>query len=84
MMHALSDAKLIERVDNPDDGRSRLVRITPKGAALAEQIVEELIATNKALIGGILDPEEAEELARLLRKLSIGLQGRKKGDASNQ
>lgn len=84
MMHALSDAKLIERVDNPDDGRSRLVRITPNGAALAEQIVEELIATNKALIGGILDPEEAEELARLLRKLSIGLQGRKKGDASNQ
>ena len=26
MMHALSDAQLIERIDNPKDGRSRLVR----------------------------------------------------------
>lgn len=81
MMHALSDAELIERVDNPQDGRSRLVRITPKGAKLAEQIVEELIATNKALISGILDTEESEELARLLNKLSAGLQSRKKEDA---
>lgn len=77
MMYALSDAKLIERVDNPDDGRSRLVRITPKGAELAGQIVEKLIATNKGLISGILNSEEAEELARLLHKLSTGLQSRK-------
>lgn len=84
MMHALSNAKLIERVDNPNDGRSRLVRITPKGAELAEQIVEELIETNKALIGGILDPAETEELARLLHKLSTGLQSRKKKDASSK
>lgn len=82
MMHALSAAKLIERIDNPADGRSRLVRITPKGADLAERIVEDLIATNKALIGGILNPEEAEELARLLNKLSTGLQSRKKQEAS--
>ena len=81
MMHALSDAKLIERIDNPADGRSRLVKITPKGATLAEQIVEELIATNKTLIGGILEKGEAEELARLLHKLSTGLQSRKKEDA---
>lgn len=78
MMHALRDAELIERIDNPEDGRSRLVRITPKGAQLAEQIVEELIATNKLLIGGILETEEVEELARLLHKLSTGLQNRKK------
>lgn len=80
MMHALRDADLIERIDNPEDGRSRLVRITPKGAKLAERIVEELIATNKLLIGGILETEEVEELARLLHKLSTGLQSRKKED----
>ena len=81
MMHALRDAELIERIDNPEDGRSRLVRITPKGAKLAEQIVEELIATNKILIGGILETEEVEELARLLQKLSTGLQSRKMEDS---
>lgn len=81
MMHALHDAKLIERIDNPEDGRSRLVRITPKGAKLAEKIVEELIATNKILIGGILETEEVEELARLLQKLSTGLQSRKMDDS---
>lgn len=77
MMNALSDANLIVRIDNPNDKRSRLVQITPKGAKLSEQIVEELIKTNKALIGGILEAEETEELARLLHKLSAGLQKRK-------
>ena len=64
-------------------GRSRLVQITQKGAALAEQIVEELIATNKTLIGGILDTGEAEELTRLLHKLSTGLQSRKREDVKS-
>jgi hypothetical protein len=39
-------------------------------------IVEELNATNKDLIGGILSQTEAEKLAQLLRKLSTGLQHR--------
>ena len=76
MLHALEHAQLIERVENPADGRSRLVMITPKGIALAEQIIEKLVATNTALIGGILEPSETEELARLLHKLSAGLQSR--------
>lgn len=76
MLHALEHAQLIERVENPADGRSRLVMITPKGIALAEQIIEKLVATNTALIGGILEQSETEELARLLHKLSAGLQSR--------
>lgn len=80
MMHGLADLGMIERVENPDDGRSRLVRLTPQGADLAEAIVEQLVQVNKALIGGILDGDEAEELARLLRKLSVGLQLRSDRD----
>ena len=76
MMHGLTKAGFIERIDNPDDKRSRLVRLTPLGASLAETIVEELISENKTLIGGILSAEEAEQLAYLLRKLSVGLQSR--------
>ena len=76
MMHGLTKAGYIERVDNPDDKRSRLVKLTQSGAALAETIVSELIATNKALIGGILSPDETELLADLLAKLSEGLSTR--------
>lgn len=74
MLHALESAGFIERIENPEDGRSRLVRLTPKGADLAEVIVDKLIETNKALIGGILTTDEAEHLATLLAKLSRGLE----------
>lgn len=77
MLHGLTRAGYIQRIDNPEDKRSRLVRLTPKGAELAEQIVEELVATNKSLIGGILTSDEAEVLAELLQKLSAGLKARK-------
>ena len=77
MMHGLTKAGLIERIENPQDGRSRLVCLTPKGKAMAEEIVNALIQANKALIGGILEPDETEQLATLLRKLSLGLEARK-------
>ena len=77
MMRGLTKAGLIERIENPEDGRSRLVRLTPKGKELAEEIVDALIQTNKALIGGILEPQETERLATLLLKLSLGLEARK-------
>lgn len=79
MMHGLTRAGLIDRIENPEDGRSRLVRLTPKGKALAEEIVDALIQANKALIGGILEPDETEQLATLLRKLSLGLEARRTG-----
>lgn len=81
MMHGLTKADLIERIENPEDGRSRLVRLTPKGKALTEEIVDALIQANKALIGGILAPDETEQLAALLRKLSLGLEARKSSTA---
>lgn len=82
MVHSLEDAGYIRRVENPEDGRSRLVRLTPKGARLAELIVDELISTNKTLIGGILTSKEAEQLASLLWKLTAGLEKKKTGDTS--
>ena len=83
MLHALTDARLIERIENPDDGRSRLVRLTPKGKELAEEIVDALIQSNKSLIGGILEPDETEQLATLLAKLSKGLHDRKANSTSD-
>ena len=76
-LHGLTKAGFIERIENPEDKRSRLVRLTPSGGALVEKIVGELIETNKSLIGGILTKSEAEQLADLLTKLSVGLHDRK-------
>ena len=81
-MRELTEAGLIERIENREDRRSRLVRLTPKGKALAEKIVDALIQANKALIGGILEPDETEQLATLLRKLSLGLEARKSSPAN--
>jgi DNA-binding MarR family transcriptional regulator len=76
MLHGLEQARFIMRLPNPDDKRSRLVKLTPEGAEMAEAVVDKLVATNKELIGGILSAEECETLAHLLRKLSAGLQER--------
>ena len=76
MLHALEAQGLVERRDNPKDKRSRLVALTAEGARLEATIVTDLIATNQELIGGILTPDESEELARLLRKLSLGLEAK--------
>ena len=81
-MRELTEAGLIERIENREDRRGRLVRLTPKGKALAEKIVDALIQANKALIGGILEPDETEQLATLLRKLSLGLEARKSSPAN--
>lgn len=81
MLHGLAASGFIERIDNPLDGRSKLVRLLPEGAEKAELIVEKLIATNRDLIGGILSDAECEQLAKLLHKLSRGLQQRHSGNA---
>lgn len=73
MLHGLSDQGHVERLDNPQDKRSKLVRLTPAGADVVERAVHALMDTNKALIGSILDAQEFEQLAQLLEKLNAGL-----------
>lgn len=73
MLHALEGAGLIQRIDNPNDQRSRLVQLTPEGATMVEGLVDAFNTTNKALFTSILTQTEAEQLAFLLQKLSKGL-----------
>lgn len=76
MLHHLETGELIERIANPDDRRSRLVKITPKGATLVEDVVNRLVETNNELFLGILGEQDAETLSVLLRRLAQGLQER--------
>ena len=77
VLRALEQKQLVDRIANPDDGRSTLVRLTESGADLVEAIVDRLIETNTALFDGILSEQEKDALAGLLEKLSVGLQDRK-------
>jgi DNA-binding MarR family transcriptional regulator len=66
---------LVERVADPDDRRGLLVGLTRKGRALVSRVGPSHLETERRLLAALTDEEQAE-LARLLRKLLIGLEER--------
>ncbi len=60
----------VTRESSLDDGRRRLVRLTPEGKTVAEQIFGRVVELNDVLLREALSDEECEDLARLVRKLS--------------
>ena len=63
----LEKAGLIERSHNPDDRRSVIIALTPKGFALVDETVTAHVANQHRLIEG-LSHEDCAELDGLLRK----------------
>ncbi len=59
---------LVERPDNPDDGRSRLVRITAEGEQRLSQALEFVVEHEHNLLGCLKDAEQMQLLC-LLEKL---------------
>jgi len=80
MLKGLTEKGLVERLPNPQDARSTLVRLTPNGADLVEAIVDQLVATNTDLFADVLPEADREHLADLLERLSRALEERKKQD----
>ena len=71
-LEALEREGLVARAPDPDDGRSKLVRLTPKGAraltagtAAGEQVLREIF--------GALQGKQLVDLAKLLDTLETGL-----------
>jgi DNA-binding MarR family transcriptional regulator len=60
----LLDRGLVESRPHPQDGRSKVVSVTPAGRALAEQADELLARPPEALLG--LDDADLAELVRIL------------------
>ena len=79
MLKGLEDKGLVSRLANAEDARSRLVRLTPAGADLVEQIIDQLIETNTELFEDVLSNEDRSQLADLLERLSVALEARKAG-----
>jgi len=77
MLKGLTEKQLVERLDNPDDARSVLVRLTPNGADMVEEIIDQLVETNTALFADVLSEQDRTQLADLLERLSQALEERK-------
>lgn len=78
MLRGLAEKGLVERMSNPEDARSTLVRLTVEGADLVEEIIDQLVQTNTELFADILPENDRETLAELLERLSRSLEERKK------
>ena len=64
----LADAGLIERIDNPEDKRSKLVQLNHKGKQLVETIMPELHKQSNSLLE-VLSEDETLQLEGLLQKV---------------
>ena len=62
----------VERVQNPEDGRSFLISLTDKGFEVIDAAVTEHVATQERLVSG-LSEKKREELNRLLKAFQSGL-----------
>ncbi|MEN0084600.1 MAG: MarR family transcriptional regulator, partial [Leifsonia sp.] len=62
---------LVERRTDPNDGRGILVQMTAQGLTRVDAAITRLVDAEAELLGG-LSAADAERLAALLRKLSLG------------
>lgn len=68
MLIRVSDAGLIERIDNPEDKRSKLVKLTEKGKILIDKVIPELHRQERKKMA-VLSAGEQQQLSLLLEKL---------------
>ena len=64
----LAERNLITRKAHPEDGRQLLVRLTALGKRRVDAALEELLSSERALLGG-LTPAQRSSLAAGLRRL---------------
>jgi DNA-binding MarR family transcriptional regulator len=73
-LHGLKRRGLIARGEGKADRRSKPVRLTAKGRALAERAMADLLESDRKLIMSGLSNAEVERMTRLLHKLLIALE----------
>jgi DNA-binding MarR family transcriptional regulator len=82
-LHELERAGLIKRVSDPDDRRGVLVRLTPRGVALVDEIAPLHIQNERTLVDP-LSGSERKQLEDLLRSLLIPLEKAQSGPPRRQ
>jgi DNA-binding MarR family transcriptional regulator len=71
VLNRVTDAGLVERIDSPEDKRSKLVHLTEAGKTLINDIVHELHGFEREKIA-VLSEQEQLQLDLLLEKLLSG------------
>jgi DNA-binding MarR family transcriptional regulator len=71
----LEERGLVERRSAAGDRRKVLVRLTPAGLQLVDEVVDTHMATEREILS-VLSPRQQEEMARLLRHVLLGLDDR--------
>jgi DNA-binding MarR family transcriptional regulator len=74
VLYALQQRGLIARVEGKNDRRSKPVRLTAKGRALAQKAMADVLDSDGKLILRGLSKEEIGRLTQLLRKLLATLE----------
>jgi DNA-binding MarR family transcriptional regulator len=69
IIQRLAAQGLVDRSPNPADGRGTLATITPSGREVMERATRDLVDGGFGL--GALDPQELQQLFRLLRKVRL-------------
>jgi DNA-binding MarR family transcriptional regulator len=72
-LHRLEYAGLVERLVNPEDGRSLYVALTPRGVEVTDTVAPLHLDNERRLLAG-LTTDEQQTLAHLLRKLLLGFE----------
>ena len=74
---------LVERLPDPTDRRGRLVALTDRGLELVDTAVVDHLANEERLLA-VLDADEREQLAGLLRELLLSEPFRELDPATNE
>lgn len=65
-------AGLVKSRPDPDDGRAKLVSLTPKGRDMRERCIASLTPI-RSVLTGVLDEQEIRNVVPILRKLRVAL-----------
>jgi DNA-binding MarR family transcriptional regulator len=68
----LEERGLLERRPTADDRRKVIVRLTPSGLQLVDEVVSTHMDAEREILS-VLSPRQQEEMARLLRRVLLGL-----------
>ena len=72
---SLEKRGLVERIQDPFDGRSQLVGLTPNGFDKVQSAIIEDMRTERELLDG-LTQDEKDALAKMLWKLALSLESK--------
>lgn len=66
----------VARADNPDDQRSRFVRLTQKGKVFAEVVMEEIAEHDRQILTQSLKEQQINQLAKVLLRTVNKIEGK--------